>query len=101
MRFRLGVETHPAATASNWVRIPWPVHLPPASFRFRLATDTLALGYGRRSPAPVRDSHPKDDAHAGRTQAKARPHAVGLLVMDDSLHEGYILIAMHLTRVKK
>lgn len=65
--FRCGLATHPANTASNWVRVPWPVHLPPASSGFRPAADTLALGYGRRSPAPVRDFHPRDDAHAGRT----------------------------------
>ena len=42
--------------------------LPPASFRFHVTVDTLAFGYGRRSPAPVRDSHPIDDARAGRTR---------------------------------
>jgi len=30
----------------------------------------LLLANGRRSPAPVRDSHPIDDAHAGRTGQK-------------------------------
>ena len=63
--------THPAAAASNWIRVPQAVLLPPASFGFRLATDTLALGYGRRLPAPVPDFHRIDDAHAGRTTRKA------------------------------
>ncbi|MDF9848347.1 hypothetical protein M2107_002775, partial [Paenibacillus sp. PastM-2] len=31
-------------TASNWIRVPQAVLLPPASFRFRLTVDTLALG---------------------------------------------------------
>ncbi|RAV21904.1 hypothetical protein DQG23_07570 [Paenibacillus contaminans] len=38
---------------------------PLASFRFHLVTDTLALGYGRRSPATVRDLFPIDDAMLG------------------------------------
>lgn len=28
----------------KWNSLPWPVCLPPASFRFGLATDTLTLG---------------------------------------------------------
>lgn len=36
--------THPARTASNWVRVPRVKRLPPASFRFRLAANTLAFG---------------------------------------------------------
>ncbi|MNN59963.1 hypothetical protein D3C81_1751160 [compost metagenome] len=42
--FRHVVVTHPTGTASNPVRVPWPVLLPPASFRFHLTMDTLALG---------------------------------------------------------
>jgi len=37
-------ETRPTETASNWNRVPQVEHLPPASFEFCLATDTLALG---------------------------------------------------------
>ncbi|WP_225446009.1 hypothetical protein, partial [Paenibacillus arenosi] len=33
----------------------------------------LLLANGRRSPAPVRDFHPRDDAHAGRTTKEQRP----------------------------
>ena len=61
-------QTHPTSLASNWIHVLRVEHLPPSSFRFRLTTDTLDLGYGRRSPAPVRDSHPRDSAHAGRTK---------------------------------
>ncbi|HEY4390667.1 MAG TPA: hypothetical protein VGN02_04895, partial [Paenibacillus sp.] len=42
--FRHVLVTHPTATASNWVRVPQAVRVPPASFRFHLAMDTLALG---------------------------------------------------------
>ena len=44
LRISLCLATHPTNPASNPVRVPWPVRLPPASFRFGLATDTLALG---------------------------------------------------------
>jgi len=54
-------------TASNWVRVPQAVHLPPISFGFSLAADTLTIGYSRRSPAPAPDFHRVDNAHAGRT----------------------------------
>ena len=33
----------------------------------------LLLANGWRSPAPVRDFHPRDDAHAGRTQITKSP----------------------------
>lgn len=41
--------------------------LPRASFRFRLATDTLAFGYALGATSCARDLHPLDHAHAGRT----------------------------------
>ena len=41
---RLVSQTRPTETASNWVRVPQVELLPPASFRFRLTADTLALG---------------------------------------------------------
>src|SRR5690606_37215625 len=63
--FRYVLVTHPTSSASNPVRVPWPVRLPPASFRSRLAAGTLAFG---RSPAPIPDFHRRDDAHAGRTK---------------------------------
>ncbi|RIE01877.1 hypothetical protein D3H35_13920 [Cohnella faecalis] len=76
--------THPTATASNWIRVPRAVLLPPASFGFRLAADTLAPGYGRRLPAPIPDFHRIDDAHAGRTKKDledCRPQGLNINLM--------------------
>ncbi len=42
--------------------------LPPPSFRFRVATDTLGLSYALPATGRARDFHPLDCAHAGRTQ---------------------------------
>src|SRR5690606_14328493 len=39
--FRHVMVTHPTISASDEVCVPWLVHLPPASFRFCLAADTL------------------------------------------------------------
>ncbi|NLC31956.1 MAG: hypothetical protein GX781_01495 [Clostridiales bacterium] len=41
--------------------------LPPPSFRFVLTDDTLGLGYTLPAVGRVRDFHPVDCAHAGRT----------------------------------
>lgn len=46
--------------------------LPPASFRFHLAADTLALGYTLGATSCARDFHPLDHAHAGNTMKKPR-----------------------------
>ena len=43
-RLRCVMATRPAVTASNAIRVPRVESLPPASFRFHLAMDTLALG---------------------------------------------------------
>ncbi len=40
----LVLQIHPTNLVSNWVRVPQVKRLPPASFRFHLAVDTLALG---------------------------------------------------------
>ena len=45
--------------------------LPPASFRSRLAADTLALGYVLGATPCTRDFHPLERAHAERTKKKA------------------------------
>ena len=45
--------------------------LPPASFRSRLAADTLALGYVLGATPCTRDFHPLERAHAERTKNKA------------------------------
>ena len=42
--------------------------LPRASFRFRLATDTLASGYALGATSCARDFHPLERAHAGHTK---------------------------------
>ena len=45
--------------------------LPPASFRSRLAEDTLALGYVLGATPCTRDFHPLERAHAERTNRNA------------------------------
>ena len=45
--------------------------LPRASFRSRLATDTLASGYALGATSCARDFHPLEHAHAGRTEKGA------------------------------
>lgn len=42
--------------------------LPPASFGFHLAVDTLAFGYVLGATSCTRDFHPLDCAHAERTK---------------------------------
>ena len=42
----------------------------PASFRFRLAADTLAFGYTLPTTGWVRDFHPLETCAAGRTKRK-------------------------------
>ena len=44
--------------------------LPRASFRFRLATDTLASGYALGATSCARDFHPLERAHAGHTEKR-------------------------------
>lgn len=52
--------------------------LPRASFRFRLATDTLAFGYALGATSCARDLHPLDHARAGRTNDFRQPLAAGI-----------------------
>ena len=47
--------------------------LPPASFRFPVTRDTLALGYILPAVGRIRDFHPLKHAPAGRTLKKASP----------------------------
>jgi len=51
--------------------------LPPSSFRFRVATDTLGLSYALPATGRARDFHPLDCAHTGRTQKSAKTTIVG------------------------
>ena len=44
--------------------------LPPTSFRFRLATDTLVFGYALGATPRARDFHPLERAHAERTSSR-------------------------------
>ena len=46
--------------------------LPPPSFRFRLATDTLGFGYDLPAAGRSRDFHPLERALAGRTIIRLR-----------------------------
>ena len=47
--------------------------LPPASFRFPVTQDTLALGYILPAVGRIRDFHPLKHAPAGRTRKTAAP----------------------------
>jgi len=48
--------------------------LPPASFRFPVTQDTLALGYILPAVGRIGDFHPLKHAPAGRTNEKPRDH---------------------------
>ena len=50
--------------------------LPPASFRSRLAEDTLALGYVLGATPCTRDFHPLERTHAERTMKNTRSSAM-------------------------
>ena len=52
--------------------------LPPASFRSRLAADTLALGYVLGATPCTRDFHPLERAHAERTKKSGKVKALPL-----------------------
>ena len=52
--------------------------LPPASFRSRLAADTLALGYVLGATPCTRDFHPLERAHAERTIMSVQPRLYAL-----------------------
>ena len=52
--------------------------LPRASFRSRLATDTLAFDYALGATFCDRDLHPLEHAHAGRSEIRT-PAVIGVL----------------------
>ena len=54
----------------------------PASFRFRLSTDTLAFGYDLPAAGRSRDFHPLECALAGRTKKKGLPSQEQSLLCD-------------------
>jgi len=47
--------------------------LPPPSFTLHLAMDALGFGYTLPATGHVRDFHPLDCAHAGRTRKATSP----------------------------
>lgn len=51
----------------------------PASFRFRLATDTLAFGYLLPTTGRIRGFHPLETCAAGRTKQNPSPFGLGFL----------------------
>ena len=55
--------------------------LPPASFRFHLTMDTLALGYSLPATGRLRDFHPLEYAPAGRTTKKKAPETLSFLLL--------------------
>ena len=52
--------------------------LPPASFRFPVTQDTLALGYILPAVGRIRDFHPLKHAPAGRTSSRPGQIIIGL-----------------------
>ena len=71
--------------------------LPPASFRSRLAADTLALGYVLGATPCTRDFHPLERAHAERTVRKPRAFKRGLFSVHniaDSCRNGAFVLAL-------
>ena len=67
----LFVQTYPHFPALYVVPVRQVKGLPTASFRFRLATDTLAVQLCASSlPTCTRDFHPLEPAHGGQTQKK-------------------------------
>ena len=62
--------------------------MPPTSFRLRLATDALVLGSWLVRSTPIRDFHPKAQAHAGHTHAATIAVAVAEAGRDPARFEG-------------
>ena len=60
--------------------------LPPASFRFPVTRDTLALGYILPAVGRIRDFHPLEHASAGRTKKQA-PAKTGACLSPYSVQE--------------
>ena len=72
------MQSHPHPKALYWVSIRQARCLPPASFRFHLAMDTLVSLAGQFPLlGSARDLHPLADIHASRTEKglpKGSPH---------------------------
>ena len=67
----LPVQSHPRLRP-DMISVRRARALPPPSFRFRLATDTLGLGCDLPAAGQSRDFLPLDRALAGRTQRRGR-----------------------------
>ena len=65
-------RTRPTEPASYAISVRQGAGMPPTSFRFRLTADTLVLGSWLVRSTPIRDFHPKAQAHAGHTGGAAR-----------------------------
>ena len=66
--FALALQSHPRLQP-DMIPVRRARALPPPSFRFRLATDTLGFGYDLPAAGRSRDFHPLERALAGRTKA--------------------------------
>lgn len=66
--------------------------LPPASFGFHLAVDTLAFGYVLGATSCTRDFHPLERAHAERTEKKPPPILLWDRVRLDSQRDRRLLL---------
>ena len=60
--------------------------LPPASFRFPVTQDTLALGYILPAVGRIGDFHPLKHAPAGRTKKRCQKHRMASDTSFDRLH---------------
>ena len=63
--------------------------LPSASFRFRLATDTLAIGYIFPATGQIPDFHRLETCAAGRTKTKKNPGQGANLARDSPFLMGH------------
>ena len=70
--------------------------LPPASFRSRLAADTLALGYVLGATPCIRDFHPLERAHAKRTKKPRQRQSVSAVyfLLSGALSAGAVTAAV-------
>ena len=63
----------------------------PASFRFRLTTDTLAFGYLLPATGRIRVFHPLETCAAGRTHMKRKTHPYGQVFL--FMESGNVLLS--------
>lgn len=73
--------------------------LPPASFRFPVTQDTLALGYILPAVGRIRDFHPLKHAPAGRTKKSSKPFSDLLLLCAAVMGGGYSVVFAYFSSV--